>query len=379
MKEINIGATIITQRHALGITQDVLAADMGVSKASVSKWETGQSYPDITLLPQLAAYFDITLDELLAYAPQLTTVEIKIIYQQLAQEFTQQNFDTSYQHCQSLIKRYYACFPFLMRMVTLLINHCSLAPTPEIQQTVLQQAITLCIRVRTKSEDVQLIKEALTTQAFCQLSLNHPAEVLRLLSDRVQPLVSDETLIAQAQQQLGDLKAAEKTFQISSYQYLQALTSVLLNYLQFSATNPQRSEMILQRLLGLIDVFDIEHLNPNLAIQAYLQQAAIASANSSQREVALAALQQAVTLFTHNLFPTPIHGDTFFDQLADWLDELTSGIALVRTEQTIQDTLREFILNYPAFAPLADEPAYQKIVQQLDSFNNGDDQHENRH
>ncbi|MDT2688765.1 helix-turn-helix transcriptional regulator [Enterococcus gallinarum] len=31
---------------------------MSVSKASVSKWETGQSYPDITLLPLLAAFFD---------------------------------------------------------------------------------------------------------------------------------------------------------------------------------------------------------------------------------------------------------------------------------------------------------------------------------
>jgi transcriptional regulator with XRE-family HTH domain len=48
MKEINIAKTIITKRKEKGITQDELAAYIGVSKASVSKWETAQSYPDIT-------------------------------------------------------------------------------------------------------------------------------------------------------------------------------------------------------------------------------------------------------------------------------------------------------------------------------------------
>ena len=49
MKEINIAQTIIDKRKEKGITQEDLAEYIGVSKASVSKWETGQSYPDITL------------------------------------------------------------------------------------------------------------------------------------------------------------------------------------------------------------------------------------------------------------------------------------------------------------------------------------------
>jgi transcriptional regulator with XRE-family HTH domain len=57
VKELNIAKTIVSKRREKGITQDELAAYIGVSKASVSKWETGQSYPDILFLPQLAAYF----------------------------------------------------------------------------------------------------------------------------------------------------------------------------------------------------------------------------------------------------------------------------------------------------------------------------------
>lgn len=41
MKEINLGHILIENCHKRGITQDELASYMGVSKAAVSKWETG--------------------------------------------------------------------------------------------------------------------------------------------------------------------------------------------------------------------------------------------------------------------------------------------------------------------------------------------------
>lgn len=68
--EMNIGPIILEKRKEKKVTQQELANFIGVSKASVSKWETGQTYPDITLLPILAAYFDITIDALLTYEPQ---------------------------------------------------------------------------------------------------------------------------------------------------------------------------------------------------------------------------------------------------------------------------------------------------------------------
>ncbi len=59
MNGLNIGKCIICKRKEKGITQEQLADYMGVSKASVSKWETGQSYPDIVILPKMAAYFKL--------------------------------------------------------------------------------------------------------------------------------------------------------------------------------------------------------------------------------------------------------------------------------------------------------------------------------
>lgn len=64
MKEMNLGRILIENRHKRGITQDELAAHIGVSKGAVSKWETGQSYPDFQRLVLLSDYFGLTLDEL---------------------------------------------------------------------------------------------------------------------------------------------------------------------------------------------------------------------------------------------------------------------------------------------------------------------------
>lgn len=43
MKELNLSSILLENRHKRGITQEQLAAFLGVSKASVSKWETGVS------------------------------------------------------------------------------------------------------------------------------------------------------------------------------------------------------------------------------------------------------------------------------------------------------------------------------------------------
>jgi len=64
---LNIGNKIAEYRREKGVTQEQLADYVGVSVAAVSKWETNQSYPDITLLPSIADFFEVTIDSLLDY------------------------------------------------------------------------------------------------------------------------------------------------------------------------------------------------------------------------------------------------------------------------------------------------------------------------
>ena len=73
---INIGETIINMRKEKALTQEQLAEIFGVSDAAVSKWETGAAYPDITLLPKIAEFFDISVDRLLGYDMSKTEMNI---------------------------------------------------------------------------------------------------------------------------------------------------------------------------------------------------------------------------------------------------------------------------------------------------------------
>ena len=62
---INLAEPLRRLRMARGITQETLADFLGVSSQAVSKWECGDGLPDITMLPPLANYFGVTLDELM--------------------------------------------------------------------------------------------------------------------------------------------------------------------------------------------------------------------------------------------------------------------------------------------------------------------------
>ena len=65
MNQYITGAMIKRLRESKKLTQSELAERLNVSDKTVSKWETGKGYPDITLLPSIADLFSISIDSLL--------------------------------------------------------------------------------------------------------------------------------------------------------------------------------------------------------------------------------------------------------------------------------------------------------------------------
>ncbi|MBP3650887.1 MAG: helix-turn-helix domain-containing protein [Clostridia bacterium] len=82
---MEMGKEIRRLREARGITQEALAEALHVTAQSVSKWERGTSMPDVQMLPQIAVYFGITIDQLFAMAPeqQMERIENRIYSQGL--------------------------------------------------------------------------------------------------------------------------------------------------------------------------------------------------------------------------------------------------------------------------------------------------------
>lgn len=75
-----IGRFICSLRKDKGLTQSALAELLNISNRTVSKWETGEGLPDISLLPDIAKVLGVTTDELLAgkKAPAEKSADIKV-------------------------------------------------------------------------------------------------------------------------------------------------------------------------------------------------------------------------------------------------------------------------------------------------------------
>ena len=67
---MEIGNQIKQLRLRRGITQEAMAQHFGITAQAVSKWERGAATPDISMLPELSAYFGVTIDELFALSDE---------------------------------------------------------------------------------------------------------------------------------------------------------------------------------------------------------------------------------------------------------------------------------------------------------------------
>lgn len=97
---MNIGKQIRHYRLKRSARQEELAEFVGVTTQAVSKWETDASMPDIALLPRIAMYLGVTIDELFRISDeeQLTRIENAILNEQRID-------DESFRHYSNFLMR----------------------------------------------------------------------------------------------------------------------------------------------------------------------------------------------------------------------------------------------------------------------------------
>ncbi len=88
---MKIGEKIRKYRKEKDLSQEMLAERLGVTFQAVSRWERAETYPDITMLPALANFFGVTVDELLGTKELVEEQEVAKIIAQC------QEYDTHYQ------------------------------------------------------------------------------------------------------------------------------------------------------------------------------------------------------------------------------------------------------------------------------------------
>jgi len=108
---IALGERIRLLRQINGRTQDTLAAVLGVTAQAVSRWEKGVCYPDMELIPSIANYFGVSIDELFGYENERTK-KVDALFDQITEMNRINNgIDVNLDECIALARESLIEFP----------------------------------------------------------------------------------------------------------------------------------------------------------------------------------------------------------------------------------------------------------------------------
>ena len=99
------------------MTQSQLADVFNVSEQAISRWENGNTYPDITLLPAIADYFHVTIDELMGMESYKDEREIEEVFEQCMENDRKGQVHKSVKLLKDTAKKYPTNFTILMHLV----------------------------------------------------------------------------------------------------------------------------------------------------------------------------------------------------------------------------------------------------------------------
>lgn len=336
---------------------------MMVTKASVSKWETGQSYPDILLLPKLATFFNISVDELIGYDPDLSSAQIQKFYIDLENRVPDAGMDSIVEDIKIKIKQYYSCFDLLYYMSLFILNHCDLATDTTKKEEYLEYANNILKRVCEDSKDSILKDKSLSLRAACLISLGKSEEALNILPSSDMLSISKDCLVASAYLKTKKENEADQKIQVMIYKNITDLITLLM--MKSSLHNYDWIET-LEKVEDLIETFNLTQINVSIVLNFYLS---LATHYIDDNNLKLAGkyVEKLLNLLIESKEKSfKIRGDEFFNQIEEWLDEnLLLSTNPNRSDDMIVRFYIDVIANNESFKEIISERKVKSLVDKV--------------
>lgn len=113
--DTRINETLARLRSESGLTQEEAANHLGITKAAVSKWECGQSMPDISLLPAIADLYSTSIDDLFGRVQEPDKESINAAYQ-TALALLGEDYDAGLDYVRQQVRENWTCCDLLRMM-----------------------------------------------------------------------------------------------------------------------------------------------------------------------------------------------------------------------------------------------------------------------
>lgn len=369
MDNIRLAENLVTLRKVKKITQEQLADFCGVTKSSVSKWETAQTLPDVLLLPRLAAFFDISIDELLGYEVNLSKEQIHKVYEELATSFAEEGFDTAMMRCSEYIKEYYSCYELLEKIILLWLSHEMLAG--EKREELLREAKTLCEHILENCRNISLCNDVVFLQAIVDLLLGQPEAVVDALEEMSNPCrlsVQSEEVLLSAYIEMGMQEKGNDFAQISMYLHILMLVSEACKFLVLNRDNLEKCVETQRRMEEIIKIYNLEEINFHYVTLFTYQMAEIYSYHG-EKEQAIGQLTKYVEIFEKVLHGqiSYLQSDDYLDRLHIWFERSVLSGDFPREKGTIYDGMM-MALEAPVFDGLKEEDAFLELQKRAEKM-----------
>lgn len=148
------------KRRECGYTQEQVAAYLGVSTPAVNKWESGSTFPDVSLLSPLARLLKTDVNTLLCFRENLTKEDVIRYLTDITELAKKEGIDAAAEKVRELVQEYPSCIELLHQMATALTGLAIMfASTPEQKEEVTALTEELFERVAA-SEDYEYANHA---------------------------------------------------------------------------------------------------------------------------------------------------------------------------------------------------------------------------
>lgn len=198
--ELTIGQKIKQMRKTNNRTQEQMAEALGVTPQAISRWEMGAGYPDISMIPEIANYFSITIDSLFGYDNDRNQ-KVRMILEEMDR---MEREEVSPEECLNYIRLAASEFPahdiITIRLVNALLrcgwkNHGAASLSidngesepfshPDYEynnkNVLWKEALQLCENLIDNTYDADIREEALCTAAFLYWEFGDDPAVIRL-------------------------------------------------------------------------------------------------------------------------------------------------------------------------------------------------------
>ena len=245
---MKINELIRMYRKEQHLTQEQVANYLGVTAPAVNKWESGVSYPDITLLAPLARILKTDIDTLLSFREGLTDLEIDKIIRDVSVEISTVGFSKTFEKVSNLIKEYPNCDKLILFTAQILKAYLLMQEIEDKEKY--KKQITAWFEVVALGEDKELSNMA--TASLCQdYMANGEYEEAQKLLDQIPPIGFDKRMTqASLYSKQEKYNEAYKIHEEMVYQNTNGLIGSLMQIIQLKCNEREYEDALIYAKLA---------------------------------------------------------------------------------------------------------------------------------